>query len=212
MTTMLIGTTNAGKAGEVRRHLNDLHVQWVTLADVAPDFDVEEDGKTFEANAEKKAIAASHQTGLPTIGSDSGLEIPALDGWPGLKSRRVKPDGSAATDEEIIAIAQEKIAALPADQRTFRFVSVFSFALPDGSVTTSRGELHGELVVDAHPATPHGLPYRAFWWMPQFQKYFIDLTAEEQDSINHNKIALDALRPAIAAYMATESTREEPHA
>lgn len=201
MKKILIGTSNKAKVAEVQRFFSDLDVDWKTLADVAPGFDVEETKETFEGNAEKKATEIARHTGLPTISGDGGLEIPALDNWPGVKSRRIKDDGSEATDEEIIEIASKRIQTIPASDRKFRFVSVFAFATPNGLQGLGRGELVGDLTVKVHPNTPHGFPYRAFWWIPQFNKYFLDLTPEEQITINHNKIALDQLRPAIEAYL-----------
>lgn len=201
MKTILIGTGNTAKAAEVERFFPDLTVNWKTLADVAPDFKMDESEPTFEGNARKKAIEIAAATGLATIAGDGGLEIPALGNWPGVKSRRIKPDDEEATDEEIIVITKSRIAGLSDSDRQFRFVSVFAFALPDGRVVTGRGELRGGMRLETHPNPPHGFPYRAFWWLPEFGKYFIDLNDEEQRSINHNKIALDQLRPAINDYL-----------
>ena len=201
MKTLLIGTSNTAKVAEVQRYLSDLDVEWKTLGDVVPGFDVNETEETFEGNAKKKATEIARHTHLPTISGDGGLEIPALAGWPGVKSRRVKDDGSEATDEEIIEIARKRIETLSESDRTFRFVSVFAFALPNGTVTAARGELVGDLTLTTHPHVPHGFPYRAFWWMPQFNKYFLDLSKEEQATISHNKFALDQLRPTIEAYL-----------
>lgn len=201
MKTIIIGTGNKAKVAEVHKYLGDLDVDWKTLADVAPGFDVEETEITFEGNAKKKALDIAKHTGLPTISGDGGLEIPALDNWPGLKSKRVKDDGGEATDEEIIEIASKKIATISESERKFRFVSAFAFGLPDGTVSTGRGELLGDLTLKLYPNPPHGFPYRTFWWIPRFNKYFLDLTPEEQAAINHNKVALDQLRPAIEAYL-----------
>ncbi len=201
MKPVLIGTSNARKAQEIKSVFADLPVAWKLLGEVAPGFDVDEDGETFEQNAAKKAVEAARHTGIAALAGDGGLEIPALGNWPGVHSRRINPDGSRATDEEIVAITSERIRSLDPSERTFRFVSVMAFALPDGTVTLGRGELVGDLRLELHPDPSAGFPFRRFWWLPQFGKYFLDLTPDEEATINHNREALNQVRPAVEAYL-----------
>ncbi len=201
MKPILLGTGNARKAEEIKAVFADLSAEWRLLGEVLPGFDVDEDGETFEDNAAKKAVEAATLAGIPALAGDGGLMIPALSGWPGVHSRRLKPDGSRATDDEIVTIASERIRTLAPADRTFVFVSVMAFALPDGTVTLGRGELTGELTLDLHPDPSAGFPFRRFWWLPQFGTYFLDLTPDQEATVNHNREALEQLRPAVEAYL-----------
>lgn len=200
MIEIVIGTSNPGKVSEVQRFLGDLPVRWQPESERELGITINETGDTFEGNAEIKARAFVAATGKPVIVADSGLEVPALNDWPGVRSRRLD-SGHHHTDDELIAALQEKLATIPLERRQYRFVAAWSFATPDGSMTTVRGEHTGELAWKLHPQDALGMPYRKFWFIPQFHKYFLDLTNEEYNSINHNRIALDQLRPSIEAYL-----------
>src|SRR5882762_3706118 len=100
MKKLLIATTNKGKLQEIGEFLKDLSVQLVSLKDVGITQDVEEDGQSYEENAQKKALFYSKVSKLPAVADDGGLEINALGGAPGLKSRRWL--GHEGTDEELI--------------------------------------------------------------------------------------------------------------
>lgn len=198
--TIVLGTTNSGKANETLRFLSDLPVSWKRLDELELNVDVVEDGETFEVNAIKKATTYAAATKLPTLAGDSGLEVPALNGWPGVRSRRLDGDRHL-TDDEVIGLFSERLSSLPPRDRRYRFVTVFALALPSGDVHVGKGEHSGELTLELHPMQPRGLPFRRFWKIPQFDKYFLDLTQDEYNQINHNKQALDALRPAIEEYL-----------
>lgn len=202
MKTILIGTSNAAKVGEVYRFLGDLPVEWQTADEVVPGFEIEENADTFEENAVAKVEAFVQKTNMPVLSMDSGLEVPALDGWPGVHSRRLD-GGHRRTDEELIAEFTRKIEPLPEQQRTFRFVCAAAFMIPGGKPVTARGELVGTLTLDLHADPSPGFPYRRFWWIPTHRAYFLDLTPEQQYVMNHNRMALNGLRPAIENYLAS---------
>jgi XTP/dITP diphosphohydrolase len=258
MIEVVIGTSNPGKVRVVTEHFADLPIAWQPRSESELGLDIAEDGATFEANAELKARAFAAATNQAVLASDGGLEILALNNWPGLKSRRLDAD-RYHTDEELIEIMQEKITNLPAEQRQFRFVTAWSFAVPGGAVaewafepesrlsssenvrrrqglsglisredagrlqpkeavsgqnairrqppvgaiTTTRGELLGTLTEKLHPQPVPGFPYRRFWWIPKFHKYFLDLAPDEYNEVHHNRIAFEALRPTIETYLRT---------
>lgn len=198
--TIVIGTSNPGKVAEIKRFLGDLPVDWQPTTEAELGLTIREDADTFEENAKEKALAFAKATGKSAIAGDGGLEILALGGWPGLRTRRLDSE-HRKTDEELIAVMSDKIRSLAADQREYRFVTVFVFATPNGSVTVGRGEHTGQLRETMHEKSEPGFPNRRFWFIPVFDKYFYDLTPEEYNEINHNRMAFDQLRPAIEAYI-----------
>lgn len=200
MIEIVIGTSNPGKVSEVQRFLGDLPVRWRPVSERELGITIDETADTFEGNSEIKARAFLQATNQPVIVADGGLEVPALGNWPGVRSRRLDT-GHHHTDDELIAAFQAKLATIPVEQRQYRFVAAWSFAIPGGTVTTARGEHTGELAWKLHPQPVPGMPYRRFFRIPQFNKYFLDLTDEEYTSINHNRIALDQLRPVIETYL-----------
>ncbi len=200
MKTVLIGTSNAAKVREVRKFLRDLAINWQTPVELAVGLEIKETGDTFAENAIQKALGFAAHTGLPVLSGDAGLVVPALGGWPGIHSRRLK-DGRPASDEEIVALVRQKVRSLPESERQYRFVSVFAFAQPTGTVDVAEGAHEGELRSEPHPDPAPGMPYRRFWYLPQYGKYFLDLTDKEYDEINHNGSALAGLRPTIERYL-----------
>ena len=141
MQKLLIATKNPGKLTELSEFLKEFET--VSLTDIGIDEDVEEDGKTFEENSQKKALFYANRSHLPTLSDDGGLEIDALGGQPGVRSRRWL--GHEGTDEELKAHLRDVIKNLPEDKRSARFTTVLSFALPSGQVWSERAEVLGEL-------------------------------------------------------------------
>jgi XTP/dITP diphosphohydrolase len=125
---LLVATRSVHKLGELRELLALPHAELVDLDDVGVEGDVEETGSSFAANARLKARAALRATGLPSLADDSGIEVDALDGGPGVRTRRYA--GEQATDEENNAKLLRELAGLPPDQRGARYVCVLALALP----------------------------------------------------------------------------------
>lgn len=142
-TTIVLATTNRGKLAELAELLADTGVQLVSTADaLGRALPVEEDGATFLANARKKALAVLAATGLPSLADDSGLEVDALGGLPGVRSARFA--GERATDDEnlrALLAAMDGIA--DAGARSGRFRCALVLALPEGCVVTSEGTCEG---------------------------------------------------------------------
>ncbi|MDD9964967.1 MAG: non-canonical purine NTP pyrophosphatase [Myxococcales bacterium] len=135
---LLIATTNAGKLAELRAMLSDLpELEVLSLDDVPPVPPVEEDGDTFEHNARKKAVETARATGLPTLADDSGLEVDALDGAPGVYSARFAGIGASDADNNQKLLTE--LAHTPDSERTARFRAVLALALwpesPRGAAT-----------------------------------------------------------------------------
>ncbi len=147
---IVVATGNPAKLVELERILDGLPVELAPMSD----FDLPspvEDGDTFEANALIKARAAAEATGLPALADDSGLEVDALDGAPGVRSARYAEDedptttGDRANNERVI----RELAGVPAEQRSARFVCVAALVAPDGRSWTERGTMEGRIVDEA---------------------------------------------------------------
>ena len=139
---VLVATRSAHKLRELRQLLDLPRAELVTLDDAGVGGDVEETGSTFEANATLKARFGARATGLPTIADDSGIEVDALDGGPGVRTRRYA--GERATDEDNNAKLLGELAGLPPERRGARYVCVLALALPDA--TGQRGEVPVRMV------------------------------------------------------------------
>ena len=151
---LLIATRSAHKLAELRDLLALDRSELVSLDDFAVEGDVEETGSTFEANARLKARHGARLTGLPTLADDSGLEVDALDGGPGVRTRRYA--GENATDVDNNAKLLAALAGVPPELRTARYVCALALALPDATgplgglpVRLVRGTCRGRIAAAA---------------------------------------------------------------
>ncbi|HZQ29781.1 MAG TPA: non-canonical purine NTP pyrophosphatase [Patescibacteria group bacterium] len=197
MKKLLLATKNPGKVKEISKFLKDLNLEIVSLKDLHVKEDIEENEKTYKANSQKKAIFFSKLTNLPAIGDDGGLEIEALNGEPGIHSRRWL--GYAASDEVLIEHLNKVIKQIPKGKRQARFIDVVSFALPSGKVWSQEGKVKGELVDDPHLKFLKGYPYRSFFYIPEIKKFYheSELTTEEERIYNHRYKALVKIKEII---------------
>ena len=192
---LLIASHNRAKVEEYKRYLSDLEFQLVSLADLNITKEAPENAKTFEENAVNKAKFYHKLTGLPTIADDGGLMIDALNGAPGVKSRRWL--GYKMTDEEMIQSVIEKMRNIPKDKRTCHLVGVIALVMPDGKVYTQWAQIDGLVAQKPTDKRLAGYPYRSFFYLPQFKKFYLELTDEEHEKINHRKLALLKLKPHL---------------
>lgn len=197
MKKLLIATHNPGKLREFKNFLADIDAEIVSLSDVGITEDVEEDGETYEENSQKKALFFAKKSGLPALSDDGGLEIAALNGEPGIHSRRWL--GHRATDDELIEHMKKISKELPADNRHAAFKTVVSVALPDGKVWSVMGEIKGIIAKKPLVKKSKGYPYRSFFYLPQLRKYYFEseLSPEEMDAYNHRFKAVLKLKTII---------------
>ncbi|HEY8807381.1 MAG TPA: non-canonical purine NTP pyrophosphatase, partial [Candidatus Limnocylindria bacterium] len=138
--TLLLGTRNAGKVAELRALLKGLDLELETVADLAdPPPDPPEDSPSYAENAIFKALAYARATGIDTIADDSGLEVDALGGAPGVRSRRYFGEDVSPADRNRMLLGLLDGVT----DRTARFVAVIALAQPDGRVETFDGEVRG---------------------------------------------------------------------
>ena len=189
---ILIATNNPGKFKEIATIIKSWGLKPVSLKDLNITDDVEETGKTFEENALIKSMFFCQKTNLPTIADDSGIEIDALDGAPGIKSRRWK--GYRMTDQEMVDYTLETLKKVPSKKRTCRIVSVLSLILPDMQEFTVRASIDGIITKKQMLPIEDGYPFRAIFLVPEFDKMLGDLTTKENQQINHRIKALNKLK------------------
>ena len=195
MKKLLIATRNAGKFDELKALLDGAPYELVSLSDVGIDEDVDETGDTLEDNAILKATAYARLSGLLTLSDDSGLEVDALGGEPGVRSSRYAGDG--ATDAERIAFLHKKLqaTAVPPEQWSARFRCVIAIALPSTeSPELYEGEVNGKIIGEARGAS--GFGYDPVFFIPELGKTMAELSSEEKNGISHRSAAA---RKAAAA-------------
>lgn len=182
----IIATNNTGKLAEFARILEALGIRAVSQREAGVFLEVEETGKTFEENAYLKAAAAAKASGRPAVADDSGLEVDALGGAPGVYTARYA--GEHATDEQNIDKLLAALGDLPADRRGARFVSAICCVLPDGGSFTVRGECEG--CIGFERAGTGGFGYDPVFFVGG--RSFAQLSAAEKDACSHRGKALRA--------------------
>src|SRR3989344_3699857 len=197
MKKIQIASKNPGKIKEFKMFLKTLPIDIVSLSDVGITEDVLEDGETYKANSIKKAIFYARKANIPAIADDGGLEIAALNGEPGVKSRRWL--GYEATDRELIEHLKKVSKKLPNNNRTAYFRTVVAFAFPNGKVFSQEGVVEGIITKKPEHKPLEGYPFRSFFYLPKIKKFYheVDLTPKEEKEYNHRYIAVKRLLPKI---------------
>jgi len=185
MTTLLLSTKNKGKVREIKNILKGLPFEIKSLSDLNLSDDVEETGNTYEENAILKAKTIGERTGILTLGEDSGLEITALSGWPGIKSaRHIK-----GSDQDRIDVILEKIKNVPEDKRTAIYIAVVALYGPKTKkVETFRGISEGKIL--DHMEGTNGFGYDPIFWSNDLGKTFGSASNDEKNLISHRARAL----------------------
>ncbi|MBN1439510.1 MAG: RdgB/HAM1 family non-canonical purine NTP pyrophosphatase [Anaerolineales bacterium] len=189
---LLIATANPGKQREYRALLREATAEIVFPNDLGMTLEVDEDGATFGENAAKKAVAFARAAGLPAAADDSGLEVDALGGAPGVLSARWA--GAEADDARRRAHLLEQLKGVPAPRRA-RFVCVIAVASPAGAVEFAEGECHGEIAC-AERGT-NGFGYDPVFRPAGRAATMAEISAEEKNEISHRARAVRAAIPII---------------
>jgi XTP/dITP diphosphohydrolase len=185
---VLLASNNAHKLTEVRAILAATGIGAVSPDELGIELDVEEDGDTFEANAEKKAQAFLAVSGLITLADDSGLEVDALGGRPGVLSARYA--GPGARDADRIALLLRELAGTPAASRAARFVCVVAIASPGRPVVAIRGECIGSIANE--PRGDFGFGYDPIFLVEGRDHTMAELTPDRKSRISHRGRAFRA--------------------
>jgi len=186
MKKLLIATNNKGKVKELQDLLKDIGLELVTPADINLNLDVEEDGTTYAENASKKAVAFAHASGLIALADDSGLEVDALDGAPGLYSARYHPK-PGANDADRRAYMVENLRGKPRPWMA-HFHATIAIAVPDQYVHIVEGNCYGEIVPEERGTG--GFGYDPIFLFPELNKTMAELEMAEKNRLSHRAKAV----------------------
>ncbi len=190
---ILLGSSNPGKLREYREILGGLDIELVAPSDLHPvPPEPDEDAPTFAENASAKARAYAAASGLQTIADDSGLEVSALHGAPGVRSRRFFGENASAGERNAKLLALLDGVA----DRSARFVCVTALASPDGHVELFEGEVHGE--IGQSPRGEAGFGYDPVFVIAGDGRTMAELTSEQKHRISHRGLAGAKLRARLA--------------
>ena len=193
MTKLLIGTNNPGKLREFRALLSGLEVALHTPASLDINLEISETGSTYQENARIKAMAFHRASGLPVLADDTGLEVAALDGAPGLHSRRFSPDPDAS-DADRRALLLKKLSGKPRPWAA-RFICTAALTLQDGRIFFAEGECIGEIIPEERGVD--GFGYDSIFFIRSVNRTMADLSMEEKNHLSHRAKAVNQLTPLL---------------
>lgn len=195
LRTLLVGTHNAGKVSEYRELLYDLDATWVGLGEVGIAWEVDESGETFEENAILKATRYAETSGLLTLADDSGLEVDALDGQPGVHTARFGGEGLDAIERYLLLL--DRLRDVPVERRGARFRCVVALADLAGLMATASGVVEGRIALT--PSGNEGFGYDPVFYVPEQALTMAQLPVAVKNQMSHRARALAALRPRLEA-------------
>lgn len=195
---LLLATNNAGKVVELQQLLQELSfVAILTPMDLGLDLDVEETGLTYQENAALKAEAFMQASGLPTLADDSGLEVAALDGAPGLHSKRFSPE-PGATDSDRRSHLLKKLAAKSRPWKA-QFIAWAALSLPGQDTRFWRGTCPGEIIPEERGI--NGFGYDPIFFIPEKGRTMAELSDAEKNALSHRGNAVRAALPDLRSIL-----------
>jgi XTP/dITP diphosphohydrolase len=197
MKQLLIATNNPGKLFEISDLLKDLPLKLVAPKALGIDLDVEETGGTYEENARLKALAFMKASGLPSLADDTGLEVAALGGAPGLHSKRYSPQPDA-TDSDRRKLLVHNLEEYPRPW-TSRFICFVVLASPDENIQIAKGECKGEIIPQERGS--QGFGYDSIFLFPGIGRTMAELDLDEKNRISHRARAVNNILFAIRNYL-----------
>jgi XTP/dITP diphosphohydrolase len=200
MIDLLVATTNSGKLAEIKSFLKYLPVHIISLSDLQDPPVVAEDGQSFEENALKKARTLAEWSGYRTLADDSGLEVDALDGRPGILSARFSgiEGDDAANNSKLL----EEMRDVPEEKRTARFVCVLALCAPTsegGTQCTSRGSCEG--LIGFAAKGKNGFGYDPLFFSLPLDKTFGEIDQQTKTTVSHRGKALKELVKVLPAWL-----------
>jgi XTP/dITP diphosphohydrolase len=181
MEKLLIATNNAGKIREFQALLQSLHCLLVKPSDIGLKLEVAENGDTYEANARLKAEAFCRASGLLTLADDSGLEVDALCGEPGIRSSRYA--GPGAQDHNKVDYLLSRLKDVPSERRTARFRCMIAIAVPDGRLLLCQDTCEG--CITSEPRGQAGFGYDPVFLFPDLGLTMAELPEETKNQLSH---------------------------
>ena len=192
---MIFATGNEGKMREVRMILGDLGAEILSLKEAGIQAEAEENGTTFEENAVIKAKEIMEKTGALVLADDSGLEVDALNGEPGIYSARYMGHETSYHIKNKNLI--ERLEGKTGEERSARFVCAIAACFPDGRVLTTRGTMEGQIGYEEKGE--NGFGYDPIFYLPEYQCYSGELPLEEKNKLSHRGKALRLMEEQLEA-------------
>ena len=204
MVKIIFATGNSGKMREIREILADTGAEIESMREAGIAAEAEENGTTFEENALIKAkSAAVSAKGAVVMADDSGLEIDYLGGEPGIYSARyLGEDTSYEIKNQVIL---DRLAGIPKEQRSARFVCAIAAVLPDGQTLVTRGTIEG--YIGEKPAGKNGFGYDPIFYVEEYGCSTAELDAEQKNAVSHRGKALRAMREKLAGFLQNSKDR-----
>ncbi len=203
-TKLLLATNNKGKLEEFRLLLVGIPFDLTSPVDLGLELEVEESGDTYAANARLKACAFARASGFLTLADDSGLEVDALDGAPGILSSRYA--GPYATDRQRIDFLLSKIKTVPMKNRKAHFRCVIVIASPRGGLRMCSGSCAGLITME--PRGDRGFGYDPIFYFPNLGKTMSELTPEIKNRISHRAKATVRSKKILAGLLENNRSLE----
>lgn len=197
MDKLLLATGNPGKTREFIALLQGVNIELVTLQEISLRLDIQEVGKTYAENAALKAQAYARASRLLTLGDDSGLEVAALDGAPGLYSARYAPL-PGATDADRRAYLLENLRSF-SQPWLARFHCTVALATPAGEVHFADGICLGEIITEERGS--NGFGYDPIFLIPELGRTMAELSMDEKNQVSHRARAVKAVIPVLQSFM-----------
>ena len=198
-SSLLIATTNKKKLEEFQAFFSGVPLKIISLKDFPGAREIEETGKTFEENAELKALGYAKQAGVLTLGEDSGLCCEALEGAPGVYSARFS--GQNKSDEENNEKLLRLLEKVPVNCRGAYYKSVIALAAPGKLIGLVSGEVHG--VIHPQIVGNQGFGYDPLFFYPPYQKTFGEVSAEMKHKVSHRAKAFEKAKNLLREYLAS---------
>jgi len=198
MQKVILASGNKHKLEEIQEILKDYRLELETMHDAGlVDFEIIEDGDTFEANSLIKAQAVMDQLGIDTIADDSGLEVDALGGAPGVYSARYAGENADYIANNVKLL--KELSDVPEEKRTARFVTVLTMLFKNGDIIVVRGEVEGVIGYEAKGT--NGFGYDPLFIVPELGKTFAQLESDEKNALSHRANALKLLKVELDKYL-----------
>jgi XTP/dITP diphosphohydrolase len=201
VTRLLLASSNRGKLREMQALLSGLDLEFVLLDQAGVKAIVEETGATYAENAALKAQAYARQSGLLAIADDSGLEVDALGGLPGLHSARFA-EKPGASDADRRATLLLRLEGKPRPW-TAHFHCTVAIASPQGELYLTDGDCFGEVIPEERGS--NGFGYDPIFWMPEQQRTMAELEDVEKNRVSHRARAVEKARPILTKLITAET-------
>jgi XTP/dITP diphosphohydrolase len=198
---LLVATRNEDKVKEISEIISELDIQWLSLDDLEIELTVAEIGNTFETNAIIKAEAYAATSGMLTLADDSGLEVDALDGRPGVLTARY--GGASLSPVQRFELLLEEMRDVPWESRDARFRCVVALASPEGLIGTASGVCEG--IIALEPVGSGGFGYDPIFFLPEMDATMAQLMSIDKHRISHRGRALAAIAPMLRKIVGNHS-------